>query len=377
VETAGTLHRSLYSRHTFAVPRDHYLPAVFISRFAEELRADQPRKSFVHVATRSGKTFRAMAEDIAHEEDLYAVSDPFHASMVDDTWKSLEGRLTPMLQHLVDPSNNWIDLRTWLGMLVPLVASFFVRGVDFAERFERRAPVAATSSDRTGTNVARLIEIQRLLAPVMCARWVVLHRAESGIPFITNDLGVAPTTDLVVGQEGWSIPLTPDVLLGVFPSRARAIGVLEDGSWRPVIQHHLVEAREAHSHNEAVAAAAQSFVLGPTRSSVETMQAILQRSAPIPVEAVMELNWAAAGTVQAQYECEWSRLMTALDRGFRPADAVDFSPIDLELMSRLPWRPPIAAMSNGRRSTLSIMDNLLIMRLAPWPPGEGEVGPAL
>jgi hypothetical protein len=82
----------------------------------------------------------------------------------------------------------------------------FVRGRDFGNRFEQRAEVQASGvSSEDNTNGARLLELAGLLAPVTCARWVVLHKAGNE-SFIVNDLGLMLTRDLGIGQDRFAIP---------------------------------------------------------------------------------------------------------------------------------------------------------------------------
>jgi hypothetical protein len=168
--------------------RDHYVPASVLGRFsAEPVSRVRDRRL---VVGRSGKVFSAKAESIGFVNKLYDVSstglwlasgaeDP---GSVDRMISGYESQLPDVLDllDLLDRTAR-VPLRAWLRVLVPFIAAMFVRGRDFGARFEGRPVVrAAGASGRDNTNRARLLELQRLLAPVTCARWVVLHQAGGG-----------------------------------------------------------------------------------------------------------------------------------------------------------------------------------------------------
>jgi hypothetical protein len=139
-------------------------------------------------AGRKGRndTFQRKAGKIGYTNNLYRVSRPMSAGNVDlDTVDgAVSGYETalPMMLDRLDRCES-IALQSWLRTLVPFVASIFIRGNDFAARFEARRVVQASGvSSSDNTNGARLIELQRLFAPVLCARWVVLHQ-KSAEPF--------------------------------------------------------------------------------------------------------------------------------------------------------------------------------------------------
>jgi hypothetical protein len=211
--------------------RDHYVPASVLGRFsAEPVSRVRDRRL---VVGRSGKVFLAKPESIGFVNKLYDVSstglwlasgaeDP---GSVDRMISGYESQLPDVLDllDLLDRTAR-VPLRAWLRVLVPFIAAMFVRGRDFGARFEGRPVVrAAGASGRDNTNRARLLELQRLLAPVTCARWVVLHQA-GGAPFIVNDLGLMPTRDLGLQQDGFAIPIGARSVVGVFPQRARTVG---------------------------------------------------------------------------------------------------------------------------------------------------------
>jgi hypothetical protein len=67
-----------------------------------------------------------------------------------------------------------------------------------------------------------LLKLQRFLAPVTCARWVVLHQGgQKG--FIINDLGLMPTRDLAHRQDGFAIPIGRHSVVGIFPQPTRTV----------------------------------------------------------------------------------------------------------------------------------------------------------
>ncbi|HEX3826751.1 MAG TPA: hypothetical protein VHV82_05695 [Sporichthyaceae bacterium] len=191
--------------------RDHYVPASVLGRFSTET-ASSARKRKLAVG-RQGKVFAAKAEDFGFVNGLYDVTSTglWLPPGVEDP-KSVDPMINgyePGLPEALDLLENQatVPLQPWLRVLVPFVAAMFVRGNDFARRYEGRPVVAACGgSSGEDTNRVHLLELQLLLAPVVAARWVVLHQAghES---FIVNDLGLMPTRDLGTCQDGFAIPI--------------------------------------------------------------------------------------------------------------------------------------------------------------------------
>ena len=89
---------------------------------------------------------------------------------MDSVWGGYESRFAVALDGLISGS---LDAAIWLRVLVPFVAGVLVRGPDFNHRFTRRTQGFQFTPDKDNINSVRLLELQRLLAPVLAARWQV------------------------------------------------------------------------------------------------------------------------------------------------------------------------------------------------------------
>jgi len=108
-------------------------------------------------------------------------------------------------------------------VLVPFLASLFLRGTDFESQMELRLRTLLGDQGYEGTVIdaaenthrARVIEFQRLLAPVMGAQWCLFHRT-SGPPIILNDRGwVGSRFTGDVSPLSYAFPLSPNHVLGL------------------------------------------------------------------------------------------------------------------------------------------------------------------
>ena len=350
--------------------RDHYVPASVLGRFSEESvsRARERRL----VVGRRGKVFLAKAEDIGFTKGLYDVSSTgvWLPPGVEDPG-SVDGMITgyepelPAALDLLDDGAR-LQLRPWLRVLVPFVAAMFVRGRDFGGRFERRPVVKASGvSSRENTNGARLLEMQRLLALVVCARWVVLHQAgrES---FTVNDLGLMPTRDLGLQQEGFAIPIGRGSVLGIFPQSTRTVAWYDAG-WQSVIEHRFLDTTEVAGFNRSMAECATEWIAGAEREVIERG---LQHLADEPLDPAMIMErWLFDHRTRVTHDRDWHRLVSATDGDPAPEELPDLQIFDPSCMAG-GWCPPIVFTLNmtelptglrrvgrGIRLTLKTPDN--------------------
>ncbi len=264
------------------MPRDHYVPASVIGRFsAESAAVSRDRRVFV---VRKGRkaAFAVKAEGIGFTNDLYGMSHPpvwggDKEANLDQLINGYEPALPYALDLLCRASA--VDAETWLRTLVPYVASVFERGHDFIPRFMARPSVAAAGEYNTSenANAGRIIELERLLAPICCARWVVLHK-DGGEPFVLNDLGLIGTSDPSTGEVGWALPVDRDSVLGVFPKHLRPVVHYHGRKWWAIIEYRLLGAAEARGFNEAAARLATSYVIGPSREVVELLAPLVGKN---------------------------------------------------------------------------------------------------
>jgi hypothetical protein len=238
-----------------------------------------------------------------------------------------------------------IDLSVWLGTLVPYVAAIFVRGRDFIPRYLARpsVPNAGLPNAVEHANIARGVELERLLAPVCCARWVVLHK-DAGEPFVLNDLGVTATVDRRSGEHGWATPIGKNSILGIFPTRRRAVAFYENGAWRARIEHGWLHSGKAARFNDFTARHATSFVVAPE-------SATLERIAPVVADygdacTLME-RWPIDAKTLRAHTREWHRLLTIAVNNPSPDDLTDLHRIDLNVLA-MRWCPPVGVLINMR-----------------------------
>ena len=145
--------------------------------------------------------FPVKAGNVGYVQNLYALDPEGPAGPdVDQSVSGYEAAL-PAALDLLEQSAR-VPLEVWLRSLVPWVTSAFVRGGGVRGALLGTASkMGAGPGENTAdnANLARLLEFQRLLAPVMAARWMVLHR-KSGEPFVINDLSLTLTQDPSTGE---------------------------------------------------------------------------------------------------------------------------------------------------------------------------------
>jgi tetratricopeptide (TPR) repeat protein len=329
------------------MPRDHYLPASVIGRFATD-NAGPARERLVFVLRRGQKTaYQMRAKNIGYAKDLYSVSPEL---ALDGTSTSVDPKLhgyepaLPQALDLLDRSAE-IDITTWLRTLVPYVASVFVRGNDFIPRFQERPSVAGASTLNTSenANAARFIELERLLAPVCCAQWTVLHKA-GGESFVLNDLGLIGTTNLSTGEAGWAVPISKDSVLGIFPEQRRPVAQYRAGKWWALIAHGPLNAMAARGFNDATARFATSYLIGPDPQVAERLAPLIgENSDP---RNLME-SWPFEGKTLRAHAWDWHRLISATAANLAPDELGDLHNIDIEALAK-GWCPPIGIILNMR-----------------------------
>jgi len=190
--------------------------------------------------------------------------------MVDKTWAEYERELSDAIASLVA---GGVDAATWVRVLVPFVACMLVRGPDFGGRFGRRMAALGLDDIDGGytpadnANLARLMELQRLLGPVAVAKWVVVRFPGQG-SLLPSDLGYTPFRNRARGEAGIAVPLGPSHALTVTPRREGRVAVVRSGRWVPEVEHVAAAPGDREGLNRAVSAAAQRFLFGPDEEFV-------------------------------------------------------------------------------------------------------------
>jgi len=325
--------------------RDHYIPAAFLGRFSTD-RVTRPRDRTVYVC-RKGRTVAtsSRASNLGYVNNLYGSSSSSSSSLnVDHSVAGYERRLPAALDKL--ELTHHVNLDTWLRVLVPFVASMFVRGHDFSQRFEDRPVVRMALEnalvDDDNTNRARIMEMQRLLAPVMCARWVVMHYTGAGT-FITNDLGLMGTRDVPRDANGWAIPIGLRAVLGIFPRKQSIVAYYQNGSWVPVIEHRNVVGQQFHGANRGMANFATQWIAGCEPSVVQGYSDQLQGGPQSP-SLVME-TWPFTHRVLVAHDLEWHRLVSATAGDVRPDMVTDLQSVNWSLLSRAYLPSPVLTIN--------------------------------
>jgi tetratricopeptide (TPR) repeat protein len=193
------------------------------------------------------------------------------------------------------------------------------------------------------TNVSRLIEFQRLLAPVMAARWVVMHVCGDD-PVITNELGFTSFRPPDGSSEsGIAVPIGTRTILGLiptWPTHARCI--LEDGDtgqWRAVIEHVTLSEGDQRNFNAAIANIAQDFLAGPTNDAVECSRAALDSDCALTPGFIGGV-WPLPHIART-HEFEWYRAVTVISKKSSELAQSDFQRIAWPVVAN-DWSPVVA-----------------------------------
>lgn len=318
--------------------KDHYVPAALIGRFSTETTLlARSRKIYVARAT---KVFLARAADVGFVRDLYTLDPTGPAAPDVDRIVSGYEKELPVALDLLEQSRR-VPLKVWLRTLVPWVTSVFVRGTDFVPRFAERLisrGLGAELNTPDSANLARALEFQRLLAPVMAARWMVLHRTK-GEPFTINDRGLTRMGHPLTGELGWALPLSHSSVLGILPKVTRTVAHYRSGSWWANVDHGPVPGPSGSSGlNEAVAQAAAEFVVAPELAVAERLQSWVGASL-IPGREIMEL-WPFDSWTVRHHEYEWHRLVGATFEDPKPGDLGDLQELTFAGLDE-DWSPII------------------------------------
>lgn len=164
----------------------------------------------------------------------------------------------------------------WI-VLVQFVAELFVRGAEFVQRYARRMETLfqgqyddVIPDQRGNTIVSMVIELQRLLWPIMTSGWTVL-RASGDTHFVTSDVGYAPTVH-VDGRQGYVIPVGRQTAIAIMTDQQAPHLVYADGMWRTDgIGSVRLSGSEVLGANLAVARCCLSAFFGPKEASVDLL----------------------------------------------------------------------------------------------------------
>jgi len=289
---------------------------------------------------KQGKIFSDSASDVGCVKNLYTMYERSAKpdNLIEDIWARYETDLPSSVEKLISGS---LDAETWARILVPFVAGLFVRGTDFNNRFNSRLNALGIETiSKDNTNGARLFELQRLLAPVIASKWIVI-KVNGDRYLITNDLGYAPFVNPHTGDKGIAIPLGLHHILAISPLMARTIAYADGGSWIPVIEY-VEEPPNSHlALNNILAFAAQRFIFGPDEESIKRNLSITARAPHVPEPQFFGF---ISGSLARAYEFTWHRLVSVLRKHPDNKGSWDFS-IDWEIVAD-GWYPPVMLPTN-------------------------------
>jgi tetratricopeptide (TPR) repeat protein len=300
------------------MPRHHYLPASFLALFSLDIKTLPSRKrSLIIGDLNHNNLFSDSAEDVGCINNLYQQSEfSTKPDLIEDIWAQYETSLPSAIEKLIGAT---LDAETWARILVPFVTGLFVRGPDFQDRFNSRIKaIGIDPVNKDNTNGARLFEFQRLLAPVIAAKWIVISITGEGY-LITNDLGYAPFANILTGDRGIAIPLGLRHILAISPVTKRTIVNFNKGKWIPAIDYVDIPPDNHLSLNTTIAS---SFIFGPDAASIN-LHLSEKHEQSISFEPPL-LGFIPFHLARA-YEFTWHRLVSVLRKYPDDKSFPDFS----------------------------------------------------
>jgi len=321
--------------------KQHFLPATYLACFSTDDGFRRRKRRLAQGDSTTGQCIRTAASNLAKITDLYTLEEHLaNPNVVDDIWFEYERRLSECIDQLIAGTVSVLD---WASVLVPFVTCILVRGPDFDQRLNDRLASFGFEANYLESRIdntkhARIMEIQRLLAPVLVAQWIVVTFRE-GEPLITNDrafVGVDPL------GSGLSIPLGCNHVLQVRPRKSGIIASLRDGVWRPLISAVTTKAADRLSFNNAMAQSARRFLFGPDCKLVKKYLLSGVRNSPSLEPA--DLGF-IAGTHAVIHEFVWHRFVSALHKGIAPKMKGEDFDFFFEGLKR-GWVPPLIFPTN-------------------------------
>lgn len=234
---------------------DHYIPASYLGFFSLDKSRSKIRERKLSVYNFETKSFYESRAD-----KICAINN-YYKDDVDELWY-YEGDLPAALNSLIDQT---LDFNQWIMTLVPFVASILVRTPDFTERFQQR--LNNLGVDNEFSDHIRLLEFQRLLAPIIAGDWKVLEATGAG-QVLLSDLGFIPFTDGLSNRNGVAISISPRHVLIIVPNRQRIVGVYNGEKWLPVLSYCTMVPGNLHTYNKSIASFARKIIIGPTKESL-------------------------------------------------------------------------------------------------------------
>ncbi len=348
------------------MPLHHYIPAAYLGGFSAS--EDGPRRSRPIWCLRRGAhaSFRTAPSRVGAVNGLYTLHQSWEPDTLDEVWSFYERQLPRAIQSLMtDPMT--LSASAWLRVLVPFVTSLFVRGREFGERYTRRDVELTTTLKAAGrlsedhVNGGRVVEFQRLLAPVTAANWTLLRVEDPSVSFITSELGLTLVRHAAGAKEpGYAVPLTPELAVMITPQQLRPIMSHLDGSWWPLIGQLAVTAADVTAINVSTASFSNEFLIARERRDLE---AFAKEWHGPPDEDWLTDGWTGTREEKVAHEFDWHRLAGLVDKPF--SGELDLQDVDFSGDSG--WCPPLIFPTNlpWFRSGLHLRGNVMFLELGP------------
>lgn len=321
------------------MPLDHYLPANHIGSFSNDSNPKRRDRILAVADLKDGRLFSSPASKLCAENDFYTLTGGWENSRVlDQTWALYEADLSNAKDQLINKS---LDAKTWLRVLVPFVTGILVRGKDFNLRFESRLLELGFDQSQINPNHGRFLEIQRLLASVLAAKWTVVTSTGNGC-IVLNDIGFAPFYNVPTNEYGISIPLDLTHTLSIVPCRRRLVAIAVGDVWYPTINYANAEPNNHHGLNKILASTAHRFIFGPDREVISPLFAEKRSPSKVPEPVMMGFLGEPLARV---HEFTWHRLTTMIEKSPKFPEP-DASHIDWELLASKGWVPPVILPTN-------------------------------
>jgi hypothetical protein len=284
----------------------HFLPATFLANFSLDKNPIRRDRTLAAGNTINGRVFTTNAESLGGMNDLFTLtSSRMDPLLVDRSLSGYEASLANALEQLAQKT---IHARVWVTILVPFATALFVRGPDFNMRFSKRITQMGLETGSDNTNLARLFEYQRLIAPVFTAKWLFLE-IEGTEPLITNDVGWAPFANPLNGDVGMAIPIDLSHILLIIPTLERIVAESKGGVWLPLIEYGRLPRDNHIQLNHILAKTCRNLIIGPDEKVI-SRYVIAQHNSIVPPEPG---NIGFVSGRQAMiHEHDWLKLLSLL-----------------------------------------------------------------
>src|SRR6266550_8545146 len=152
------------------MPRQHFLGAAFIGGFSNETSLPARERALWVRRRNSQQPYVVNADSVAWRRDMFTTRTLGDSpNLVDSHLGMPDPRIAATIDRFV---KGTLTPHDWVATLVPFVATLFVRNPEFSPRFMERlreiggghVPDVAMGHTEN-TNVARVLEMQRLLSP--------------------------------------------------------------------------------------------------------------------------------------------------------------------------------------------------------------------